>query len=185
MQSSKTRIMTGTEVLKNKNKSINITNNAGNTNLKRQVLTQDQISSVNIKTSDTGLTWNDDSADNGDIVAELSGRNNLKMNKSKWEKLKGRWEYPVMAALMEEEFDKKSNAMKDLEVLAEDLVSIQEILKRKMEQENTVNKRIEKTEQECKVLSEQNIKLRHRIAFLEDQSEYFQKTIKQVAEYPY
>ena len=145
------------------------------------MLTEDQVSSVNINTSDTGLTWNDDSADDGDIVAELSGRNNLKMNKSKWEKLKGRWEYPVM----EEEFDQKSDAMKDLEVLAEDILLIKEILKRKIEQENTVNKRIEKTEQECKVLSEQNMKLRHRIAFLEDQSEYFQKAIKQVAEYPY
>ena len=139
--------------------------NVQNTFNRRQELTmtRDQISSFDTKNSDTQLTENDDS-----IKADCGG-NIPKINNS-------RLEYPVMTMEMRE-------AQEDLDVLAEDLVLIQEIIQRRITQEKRMKKRLEKEQKECTKLRQENKKLEDRIAFLEDQSEYLQKTMRQVADF--
>ena len=156
-------------------KNMNNFHNVQNTFNRRQELTmtRDQISSFDTKNSDTQLTENDDSIkadlNHEDIVVEVCGGNIPKINNS-------RLEYPVMTMEMRE-------AQEDLDVLAEDLVLIQEIIQRRITQEKRMKKRLEKEQKECTKLRQENKKLEDRIAFLEDQSEYLQKTMRQVADF--
>lgn len=145
--------------------------------LVRQELSRDHISCIDMRTADSGLEWNSDSAvanlKLGDKVLEVNGEKIPKISRASWMKLKERFEYPV-DVMMRGEDDRDDVEKKESTNWSEDLILVQHKLEKKLSEEKAQTTKLKREVKERNRLERENTQLKHRIAFLEDQAEYFQ-----------
>ena len=154
--------------------------------LVRQELSKDHISCIDMRTDDSGLEWKSDSAaanlEPGDKVLEVNGENILRISNASWMKLKQGLEYPVHVVMIRGEDDRDDADKKESTNWSEDLILVQDRLEKKLSDEKAQSIELKREVKERKRLERENTQLKHRIAFLEDQAEYFQLALKQVGQ---
>jgi hypothetical protein len=156
--------------------------------LVRQEVSKDHISCIDMRTDDSGLEWKSDSGsaaanlEPGDKVLEVNGENILRISNASWMKLKQRLEYPVQAVMIRGEDDRDDADKKESTNWSEDLILVQDRLEKKLSDKKAQSIELKREVKERKRLERENTQLKHRIAFLEDQAEYFQIALKQVGQ---
>ena len=152
--------------------------------LLRQELSRDHISCIDMRTADSGLEWKSDSVvanlELGDKVLEVNGENIRKISNARCLELKQGLEYPVQVVMMRGEDDRDDAEMKVSTNWSEDLILVQNRLEKKLAEEKAQSIELKREVKERNRLERENMQLKHRIAFLEDQAEYFQLALKQV-----
>ena len=152
--------------------------------LVRQELSRDHISCIDMRAADSGLEWKSDSVvanlELGDKVLELNGENIHRISRASWMKLKQRLEYPVHVVMIRGEDDRDDVEKKESTNWSEDLILVQNRLEKKLAEEKAQSIELKREVKERNRLERENTQLKHRIAFLEDQAEYFQLALKQV-----
>ena len=72
-------------------------------------------------------------------------------------------------------------ASKDISDLKTDIALIQSVLEQKLSDGKDISKQLEASQREKKSLSEENTRLKHRIAYLEDQAQELQRGMQEVS----
>ena len=119
----------------------------------------------------------------GDRLLELDGTNVLKITREDWESLKSELNYPCRAVVIRAKTMSKDYCDKqgtDVNNLKEDIALIQSRLEQKLSDGRNTSTELEIVQKEKKAMLEENTRLHHRIAYLEEHTKDLQIGLKQV-----
>ena len=119
----------------------------------------------------------------GDRLLEIEGMNALKITREDWDSLKTGLNYPCNAVLMRAQTISKDYCDKegtDVNNLKEDIALIQSRLEQKLSDGRNTSTELEIVQKEKKAMLQENTRLHHRIAYLEEHTKDLQMGLKQV-----
>ena len=119
----------------------------------------------------------------GDRLLELDGNNVLKITREDWDSLKPEMNYPCKAVFMRAKTISKDYCDKegtDVNNLQEDIALIQSRLEQKLSDGRNTSTELEIVQKEKKAMMQENTRLHHRIAYLEEHTKDLQMGLKQV-----
>ena len=152
-------------------------------------LTKDQLNSVGIRSEGFGLEWCDyctvGRLEILDRVLELNKVDVFRITNNGWSELKKTLMYPVQAVFMRmnmsnQEHEDMKRGRQTMAELRYDICQIQSRLEKKLLEGKKTCNELELVVKERDSLGKENMRLLHRIAFLEDHTKELQTGLKQV-----
>ena len=119
----------------------------------------------------------------GDRVLELDGKYVFKITRDEWDNMKDELKYPCKVVTMRKKTISKESSNKentDVNNIKVDIALIQSRLEQKLSDGRNISTELVKIQKEKKVLTQENMRLNHRIAYLEEHTKDLQKGLKQV-----
>ena len=183
--------------LKNKNQSKEIKeetlyqklSTSAMTVLISEELNHDQLNGVDIRGEGFGLEWSNERTIGHlkchDRVLELNRIDVFKITNKRWNEIRHKLSNPVQAVFMrmkEHQEDNRSNALerKRMEDLRSNIAQIQRRLEYKLVEGKNTSQELERVIKERCSLGKENVRLLHRVAFLEDHTKELKLGMKQV-----
>ena len=115
----------------------------------------------------------------GDRVLELNSIDVFKVMTDDWDSLKSELRYPCEAVFMHSKIRGKEPYKED-SGLKEEISMIQSRLEQKLSEGRNVSTELEKVQKEKTAIFQENTRLNHRIAYLEEHTQDLQYGLKQV-----
>jgi len=150
-------------------------------------VTYDNISKAKIGKNGLGLILTDDISfdlKTGDRFFTMNDVNIFNITQEEWSQFKVSTAFPVEAVVMRSRSRVPSAgggySSPDISGIKEDIAIIQSTLEQKLNEGRSVSSELDKAKKEKKNLQQENLRLSHRIAYLEDQTTELQEGLKQV-----
>ena len=115
----------------------------------------------------------------GDRVMELNAKDVFKIVSEDWDSLKSELRFPCEAVFMHSKIRGKESYKED-NGLKEEISMIQSRLEQKLCEGRNVSTELEKVQKEKTAIFQENTRLNHRIAYLEEHTQDLQYGLKQV-----
>jgi len=130
------------------------------------------------------IAYNDNNSkfNEGDRVIEINGSPVLKIVSEEWDKMRQTSNNPslVVALRTQTGINQENHRNKDLTGLQDDIVLIQSRLEQKLKEGRNVSSELQLVEEERGNLRSENLRLNHRIFYLEEQVSDLQRSLRQV-----
>lgn len=130
------------------------------------------------------IAYNDSNSkfNEGDRVIEINGVPVLKILSEEWDKMRQTCNSPslVVALRTQTGINQENHRNKDLTGLQDDIVLIQSRLEQKLKEGRNVSSELQLVEEERGNLRSENLRLNHRIFYLEEQVSDLQRSLRQV-----
>jgi len=152
-------------------------------------LNHDQLKSVDIRNEGFGLEWRDECPSGhlrvGDRALELNRMDVYKITNKDWDEAKHKLKDPVHAVFMRVKENREVGSSKTLEMkrmaeLRSNICQIQQKLEQKLIESKNTSKELDLVIRERDSLGKENMRLLHRVAFLEDHTKELKIGMKQI-----
>jgi len=156
-------------------------------------LTYDNINKTMIGNTGVGLFVTDDISfqlKTGDRFLTINDKNIFNINQDEWNTIKISVAFPVEAVVIRQrnKFSQSGPGSgpggqfcsPDISGIKEDIAIIQSTLEQKLSEGRNISTELDRAKKEKKSLQQENLRLNHRIAYLEDQTNELQDGLKQV-----
>ena len=149
-------------------------------------ISSENIGSLAIRSEGFGLSVNKDIANGAKLserVLELNGENMLKITQEDWDIFKSELKYPVEAVSLHLSKSCEGtlfDANNDIHGMRDDITMIKNKFEDKLNEGRNKSIMLEKIQKEKKVISQENTRLHHRIAYLEEHTQDLRSGLKQV-----
>lgn len=150
-------------------------------------VTYDNISKAQIGKNGLGLILTDDISfdlKTGDRFFTMNDVNILNITQEEWSQFKVSTAFPVDAVVLRSRSRLPTAgggfSSPDISGIKEDIAIIQSTLEQKLNEGRSISSELDKAKKEKKNLQQENLRLNHRIAYLEDQTTELQEGLKQV-----
>ena len=148
-------------------------------------LQRDQFDCFNIQQEGFGVVVDHEGVmdlKTGDRILELDGKDIFKITRDEWESMKGELNYPCKVVIMRKKSIGKevTEDNSDFNNLKEDIALIQSRLEQKLSDGRNISTELENAQKEKQSISQENMRLNHRIAYLEEHTKDLQMGLKQV-----
>jgi len=154
-------------------------------------VTYDMISRTKLGKNGVGLVVNEDINNQlrpGDRFLTINDKNIFNITHEEWNTIKITVAFPVEAVVMRQKIKfapstpggMQQFCSPDISGIKEDIAIIQSTLEQKLTEGRNISTELDRAKKEKKNLQQENLRLNHRIAYLEDQTNELQEGLKQV-----